>query len=311
MIINATIQQMAFLFSLVALGYLLMKGKLLPSNSETVLSKLENYLFIPALVLNTFITHFTVDKLASAGALILFSVLLEAVVVGVSVLCTRMVTKDAYIRKIYLYGLCFSNFGFMGNAVVSALFPDIFLEYILFTLVLWALIYLWGVPALLKESEGKENALSRVKNLLNPMFICMVIGAVIGLCGVKLPEFATNLIGSVSGCMSPVAMLITGMTIAKINIAQVLKVKSIYVISVLRLLVYPLLFLAIYALAGWELPGSMVVCAVASLAMPLGLNTIVIPSAYGKDTTIASGMALVSHVLSLATIPLVFTLMPF
>ena len=43
--------------------------------------------------------------------------------------------------------------------------------------------------------------------------------------------------------------------------------------------------------------------------MPLGLNTLVIPAAYGKDTSAAAGMALVSHLLSCITIPLVFLLM--
>ena len=53
---------------------------------------------------------------------------------------------------------------------------------------------------------------------------------------------------------------------------------------------------------------TFVICAVASLAMPLGLNTIVIPAGYGKDTTMASGMALISHVLAVITIPLIFLL---
>ncbi len=47
-ILNAALQQMAFLFSLIILGYVLMKGKFIPQNSEVGLSKLENYLFIPA-----------------------------------------------------------------------------------------------------------------------------------------------------------------------------------------------------------------------------------------------------------------------
>ena len=50
----------------------------------------------------------------------------------------------------------------------------------------------------------------------------------------------------------------------------------------------------------------MYVCAVCAIAMPLGLNTIVIPSAYGKDSTVAAGMAIISHLLSCITIPLVF-----
>lgn len=49
------------------------------------------------------------------------------------------------------------------------------------------------------------------------------------------------------------------------------------------------------------------ICAVCSLAMPLGLNTIVIPSAQGKDTTVAAGMAVISYLLSVVTIPIVFS----
>ena len=41
--------------------------------------------------------------------------------------------------------------------------------------------------------------------------------------------------------------------------------------------------------------------------MPLGLNTVVVPAAYGKDTSVPAGMALVSHALSVVTIPLVFS----
>lgn len=311
MILNATLQQMAFLFSLIIIGYLLMKLKAIPQNSEVVLSKLENYLFIPALVLSTFIANFTIDKLASAGSLLLFSIGMELLVIPIALLSAKLITKDKYIRKIYLYGLSFSNFSFMGNAIVKALFPDIFLEYIIFTLALWTLIYLWGAPSLLIGAENGGGILSRLKNLLNPMFVCMILGIIIGLTGIKLPAFTTSLIDSVSACMSPVAMLITGMTIAKIDIKSVLKIKSIYVVTFLRLIVYPLIFIGVYYLFGLDMPRSFVVCVVVSLAMPLGLNTIVIPSAYGKDVTVASGMALVSHILSAATIPIIFSLMPF
>ena len=41
-------------------------------------------------------------------------------------------------------------------------------------------------------------------------------------------------------------------------------------------------------------------------AKKLGFNTVVIPSAYGKDTSTAAGMALISHTLSCITIPLIF-----
>ncbi len=297
---------MLFLFIFIILGYILAKFKFVPKDSETVLSKLENYIFIPALVLSTFINNFTKDKLASAGKLLAFSIIIEICVIMLALVCTKLITKEKYTQKIYLYGLCFSNFGFMGNAVVGALFPEIFLEYVIFTLVLWIAIYLWGVPSLLMESDETSGIKARLKNLLNPMLVSMLVGIVIGLMGVKLPSFASSAIDSASACMSPVAMLITGITIAKIDMKSVIKIKSIYVVTAIRLLVIPLIFIGLYYLFRLQIPKTFLVCAVASLSMPLGLNTIVIPSAYGKDTTVASGMALISHVFSILTIPLIF-----
>ncbi len=303
------LNQMAFLFALIIMGYVLIKFKIVPENSGKVLSKLENVLFIPALILGTFIGNFTVDKLASAGRLLLFSIAIEAIVLPLSLLCARLCAKDNYTRNIFLYGLCFSNFGFMGNAIVSAMFPDIFLEYVIFTLVLWAIIYLWGVPCLLMEKkEGQNGVVARLKAFANPMFIAAIVGMIIGITAIPMPKFATSLIDSLGSCMSPIAMLITGMAIAKVDIKSVLKIKSVYVVSILRLLVYPLIFIGVHYILKIDLPQSFIICAVASLAMPLGLNTIVIPSAYGKDTTVASGMALISHILSILTIPLVFML---
>ena len=47
----------------------------------------------------------------------------------------------------------------------------------------------------------------------------------------------------------------------------------------------------------------------APVAMPTGFNTIVIPAAYGKDSSDGAGMALVTHVISVLTIPLSFMLL--
>jgi predicted permease len=58
-------------------------------------------------------------------------------------------------------------------------------------------------------------------------------------------------------------------------------------------------------------PETLEVCILCALAMPLGLNTVVIPAAYGRNTSQAAGMALVSHMLSCFTIPLMFLLLQF
>ncbi len=304
-----TLNQMIFLFAFIAIGYALAKCNVVPRGSTGLLGKLENWIFIPALVLQTFIDNFTVQKLGTTWKLFAFSLIVLAAVIPITLILCRFLTKDAYIRKIYIYGLSFANFSFMGNAVVKAIFPEIFYEYIIFTLLLWVGIYLWGVPALLVSDGEKKSIPQRLKALINPMFIAMIVGMIIGITELPLPSSVNSVIDVSAGCMSPIAMLLTGFAIAEIDIKKTLKMGNVYVISALRLVVYPLAAIAIFAVLPFNIPSSYIICAVCTIAMPLGLNTIVIPAAYGRDTSVASGMALVSHVLSIITIPIMFMLL--
>ena len=302
-----TLNQIAFLFGLIIIGYILVKRKVLPEGSAMVLSKLENTIFIPALVMGTFIENFTKERIFAAWELLTVSFIIAVIAIPFAIFVSKMVTKDSYIRKIYTYGLSFSNFGFMGNAVVSSLFPDIFFEYLIFTLPLWTFIYLWGVPKLLIEDSGKKYTFTEsLKSFVNPMFIAMLIGMVIGIFGIRLPGWTMSLIKVSGDCMSPIAMILTGVVVSSISLKKTFTNVRIYVVSVIRLVVMPLLFIVV---ARWfEMPETTYICAVCSLAMPLGLNTIVIPSALGKDTSVAAGMTVISHLLSCITIPLIFAI---
>lgn len=317
----STMSQMAYLFSFIALGFILTKIGALPKDSAKVISKLENNLLLPAMVLNTFTQRFTVKTLSTAGKTLLYSGAVLLVAIGISLVLTRILTKDGYLRKIYTYGLAFSNFGFMGYAVVNALFPEIYFEYVLFTLPLWTGIYVWGTPELLIADANKKGLKARLMNFVNPMFICMIIGMIFGLTGVMgsmdaagetfvahgAVKWFMDVIAAAEKCMSPLAMLLTGITLAFIDLKKTFTTVSIYVVSAFRLLVFPGAFILLAKLFGFA-EGTLFLCALCTLAMPLGLSTIVVPAAYGRDTSQAAGMALISHALSCITIPIIFSL---
>ena len=69
-IFATTLNQTLFLFGLIVIGYILVKTKVLPENSASILSKLENTVFIPALVMKTFIENFTVERISVAWKLL-------------------------------------------------------------------------------------------------------------------------------------------------------------------------------------------------------------------------------------------------
>ena len=158
------------------------------------------------------------------------------------------------------------------------------------------------------QGEKKPSFLSRLRKLINPMFIAMVIGMILGISGAAkfIPGFVASAIDTLGSCMSPVAMLLTGITVAEMGLGKAFSKASVYVVSIVRLIVMPMIFMIPLMLL--PIPKSVSLCIICSVAMPLGLNTIVIPKAYDLDTSTGSSMALISHIISCGTIPLVFML---
>ena len=298
-----SLSQISYLFLLIGAGFLVMKLCKLPPNATNVLSKLVTTLFMPALILTNFMDNFTVSRLSSAWQYALAGVIVVSLSIVLAKIIARISGKDDYHRKIHTYCLAFSNFGFMGTAVVSTLMPDLFMSYLILCTPMWIVNYSWAVPALLIPSEKKRGF--SFKNLINPLFISMLIGIFIGLTRLPIPQFVDVSIEALSKCMSPSTMLLTGMCVAKIDIKRVLKIKSIYALSVIRLILIPSIFLFILSII--KIDYGVALCVLAVLSMPLGLNSVVIPEAHGQDTSEASGMAIVSHLASALTIPLMFT----
>ena len=302
-----TLNQMIYLVTFILIGYLLARFGAIKSEAAGMLSKLENLVFIPALMMGTFMNGVSVAELKTSWRMILFSVVIELVFLPIALLIGRKCSKDASEQKIFAYGLAFSNFGYMGHAVVQAVFPEYFSQYVMFTMPLYIIIYVWAVPTLLMPRGGKQTVKQKLKGVFNSMVIGMLVGMVIGLSGLKLPASIVSVVETAGSCMSPIAMLLTGITIASIDLSKVLRSWNIYLLTALRLIVFPLIGIGVLMFI--PIPDIYVISAVAALAMPLGLSNVVIPAAYGMDTTKAAAMALVSHLVSVVTIPLMFMLL--
>ena len=303
----ATLSPMLMMFACMVIGFILNKKKLCPENTASVLSKLENYVLVPALIINTFMKYCTVASLRDQYKLILYSVFATLLAIALAYPISKLFEKDAYKRNIYRYAIAFGNFGFMGNAIVPAIMGEEVLYYhLLFTLPLNLACYSWGVSILTPAEHRKKGVLS---SLCNPVVIAIVVGALFGLLGVEkyIPAFVLTTITNLSACMGPIAMILTGFVVGGYDITLLLKNKKVYAATVLRLFLLPALFIGLFALCGADRQ-TLFLCLFA-FATPLGLNTVVFPAAYECDTSIGASMAMISHTLCVITIPLMYALL--
>lgn len=196
-----------------------------------------------------------------------------------------------------------ANIAFMGNAVVEGIFgDDVLFDYLMFTLPINLFLNSVGISWLMPDNGN----LSRWQKWLGPINLASILGVVLGITGVILPAPLPAVIVSGSSCMAPVAMILTGFIIGGYPPGRLLSAGKIYVVALYQLLFMPLRFALLARLI--HLSPDIRHVLICAYAMPLGLNTIVIPAAYDSDTTIGASMALISNILALVTIPVVFSL---
>ena len=319
-VFSTTLQQMLGFFALMLVGFLLAKRKILPQGADRVMSKLETTVFLPALTFTTFAKNCTVENLKQKGVFFAFGIGFLALASVLAVFLAKLfVPKKEYLRGIYRYSFIIANYGYMGNALVLGLFGDEALfDYMMFTQPFSIFIYTYGVLMLDPGTGGKGV---RWKSLFNPSLIGLLCGMIVGLLPFSFPSslpdamaFLPAALDAAKGCMSPVAMLLTGFVVGSFPVRQLLGEKKVYFAALLRLIALPAFFMLVLKGVLHVIPIGEENAAVLSrsllccMCMPMGLNTVVFPASFGADTRPGAGMALISNVMGLATIPLMFLL---
>lgn len=303
----ATLNPMLVMFTCILIGFALRKAKLAPENTGTVLSKVENYVFMPAQVAVTFMTYCTVESLSANYRYTLYSILCIAVSMLLGMPLSNLFSRDGKDRGVYRYALVFANFGFLGNSLVPQMLGQEYLyPYLLFTLPINFWAYLWGMGQMVPSDGSRGGALKR---LLNPVIVGMAVGAVLGLTGIGrlLPVFVISTLNNLSACMGPTAMILTGFIVGGYDVKEMFTNRKVYLMTLVRETVLPMVILAVLWICGADL--SVMTMALVAFGAALGMNTVVIPAAYGQDTKPGAAMTMISHVAAVITIPLMYALL--
>ena len=296
-----------YMLLFIAAGFVLGKLKLLPKDAALVLSKLESYLFIPAMILNAFIHNCTWESVRANYPAILLSAALEMVLLIISRPLSGLFAKGGYERNLYRYELIYPNTGFFGAALVQAVFgQETLYHYMLFVLPMTMGCYTIGVSLL---TWGGDSPKAQWKRLLNPSMISIAAGILLGLLGFGkiMPVFLNDAIAAGAKIFSPLAMLLTGVTVSGFAVKDLVCDKRSYLTILLRMIVFPALMVALAWLAGAD--DRILIFTLFVHALPLGLNPVIYPPQYGKDARPGASMALISTVFSLISLPFLYALL--
>lgn len=301
--------QMMVVLMLLLIGYVFNRKKWMPKEAEIVLSKLVTLLFLPSLTFNTFLTRCTVENLRQYSSLVLYGSVLVLAMILLSYPVAKLIAGgDSYKAGVLRYCISFPNTGAVGTPLVIALFGTMGLfQFNLFNLGVGIACYSWGIAQLL-PSHGKKTFWQSMRSILNPNFLAMVFGGILGITGVaaKLPEVVFSGLDRVGTCYTIVSLILTGFIIADYRPQEILGDKKVYLVTALRLIVLPGL-----VLAGMKFMHASVLLLTMTclhIACPCGMNVVVFPAAYRMDSRFGASLVLITSALSVITVPIIYTL---
>ncbi len=295
-----TISQLAILFGFIIAGIIIGRLKLLPQDAPGTLSKLLTVFFMPALNFRSCAQNCKMENITQYITYISISF---AVIIALFFICSFLGKKFAKNEQeigIFSYALTVANSGYMGYPMMEAMFGS----EMLFKMVITAIpvniyIYTLGMGMMAK---GKVS----LRSLINPVFIATMLGIAFGLSGLTLPPIADKFLSGAADCMSPVAMLVSGLVISRLPFGKLFGDARAYIVALLRLVLLPAALVAVLYLLGVSKELLMIMLILN--AMPIGMNTIVFPEAHGIDGTVGAKLVLVSNILCIVTIPMMVLL---
>ena len=141
------------------------------------------------------------------------------------------------------------------------------------------------------------------KFFFNPITLAMILGFLFNLAQLGIPAGIDAVFSSLSGCMSPLALLLVGSTLLESGSEKENVSKDIVEISVFRLIIAPLL--TYFVCAALRLSTPQIIAAVLVNATPVASTATIFCRKYNGNIRYTSHCVFFSTVLSLFTLVLV------
>ncbi len=303
--------QIFILFSLILVGVFVGKKKMVSESFKSDISRLLLGIFLPCLIVKSMNFDFSKEMFYSSLTVIGVSLFVYVMSAVLSLVFTKIFKTKADRRDVFEYAIIFSNAAFMGFPVLSEIYGDKALFYaVIFNLGFNFMVWTYGIHIFErgKTQNGKKEKLSsKLKHMINPGIIAMIVGFTMFAFGLKFPAPIYRILELLGNITTPISMIFIGLILAESDVKDIFVDKMITVVSFTRLVVMPLIMFGLLSL--FKVSGLILSVAVVITAMPIAANTAIFSQRHGGNFKLASLLVFQSTVFSIVTIPILVLLL--
>ena len=292
------VQQVGVLGILMAVGYIITKKNIINDDVSKGITQILTNIALPALIISSFSFGYSKDTIKAVAMVFIYSLIIH----GITIIMGKLVFRKYKGGKnaVLQFASVFPNSGFMGLPLIMELFGQ--------GGVLYASIFLiphhtlmWTYGEGLYTKGEKESPLKKLAT--SPSLIAVVIGIIIFILKIDLPYMVDKPLSMFASLTSPLSMLILGERITKLNLREIIGDRDIYYGCFIKLILSPLItFLVLKMMNVDQLLMGIIVT---MQALPVAIMSVILSQKHDGETDFASKLAVVSHIISIITVPLI------
>lgn len=253
------------------------------------------YLFCPLLIFNLLTeSQLSLDRI---GIMMVYATLVNFLVAGLAFLVGRLLRLDRIVLTVVVLTTLFANAGNYGLPLVLFAFGQQALAYASVYYVTNAVLL--NSVGVLIASLGHLSLRESLLRLLKVPAIYAIIVAMLMLgMGWRLPIPLARTVSLASGAAIPLMLILLGLELQRAEWTK--NLRALGLSSVMRLLVGPLVGMALSSLFGFDLPARQ--AGVTEAAMPSAVLNTVLASVFNLDTSLVTAIVLITTLLSPLTL---------
>lgn len=295
---SAILNQAVIMLLLILTGTGCYKSGIISENGSKELSKFVLTIVNPVVIFTAYQMEFRAELIKGFISAVILSVVAYIIAILVSYIVIRK--KDGRETEIERFSCIYSNCAFMGIPLVQSIMGDEGVFYLTaFVTVFNILVWTHGVIMI----SGIRSFKSAVKAVTSPSIIAVAAGLVCFGLKLRLPSLVSDTLGFIGAMNTPLAMIVSGATIARTDILKALKNPRIYYVTLITLIVIPLLTTGVFRLIpANEAPELAVLIAMSAPAAAICTMQCL---NYGKNSLYSSEIFAVTTLVSTLTMPLI------
>lgn len=286
------------------IGFVGAKSKYFEESLQDNISKIILRITMPLLVLTTLSGRtLEASMLKNALYMVAAEVVVMLTLFAIGKLSGSLFRMPEQVRSVHTCMMTFGNAGFVGYPLITALYGEEGLFYaVIFCLAHDMIFYSLGMFTMARSSGG--TILEALKKLINPVAIAFLIGFMMLLFGLRLPELIHNTMAQVGAMTTSLSLVYVGMALAQIDFRAIYKRFGLYLIVLFKMILLPAL--AVLLLTKWGMNPMVLAILAIELSMPAQPSLGVFASQMGADPGYATEGIFLTTVLSMATLPALY-----